>query len=185
MVLDLFTGMDGLGYALRALGIHPPPGGGLCIEMFETDPRCRRLLELRMASSHCHLSDETDSALVAGSVFWLVEDECRGTRRLLDRYPNLRRVLVVGGSPCVGFSKANTTSRGIDDPESRKLWIFPVLLNYLFLRVQSVFFIPRTFRWPQLTRMPFPLRWAARLSDWTLLRSAPALGRVSFGPTYR
>ena len=133
--------MDGLGYALRALGIHPPPGGGLCIEMFETDPRCRRLLELRMASSHCHLSDEADSALVAGSVFWLVEDECRGTRRLLDRYPNLRRVLVVGGSPCVGFSKANTTSRGIDDPESRKLWIFPVLLNYLFLHVQSVFFI--------------------------------------------
>ena len=109
--------------------------------MFETDPRCRRLLELRMASSHCHLSDETDSALVAGSVFWLVEDECRGTRRLLDRYPNLRRVLVVGGSPCVGFSKANTTSRGIDDPESRKLWIFPVLLNYLFLHVHSVFFI--------------------------------------------
>ena len=140
-MLDLFTGMDGLGYALRALNVHPPPGGGLHIERFETDLRCRRLLELRMTSPHCHLSDETDSALEAGSVFWLVEDECRGTRALLRRYPNLRRVLVVGGSPCVGFSRANTTSRGIDDPESCKLWIFPVLLNYLFLHTPSIFFI--------------------------------------------
>ena len=140
-MLDLFTGMDGLGYALRALDVHPPPAGGLHIEMFEIDPRCRALLDLRMTSSHCHLSDETDSALVAGSVFWLVEVECRGTRVLLRRYPNLRRVLVVGDSPCVGFSRANTTSRGIDDPESRKLWIFPVLLNYLFRHTPRVFFI--------------------------------------------
>ena len=140
-MLDLFTGMDGLGHALQALGVHPPPEGGLHIELFETDPRCRRLLELRMTSSHCHLSSEMDSALAAGSVLWLVEDECRGTRLLLRRFPNLRRVLVAGGSPCVGFSRANTVPRGIDDPESRKLWIFPVLLHHFFLHTPDVFFV--------------------------------------------
>jgi hypothetical protein len=129
-----------------------------------------------MTSPHCHLSDETDSALEAGSVFWLVEDECRGTRALLRRYPNLRRVLVVGGSPCVGFSRANTTSRGIDDPESCKLWIFPVLLNYLFLHTPRVFFI--------LENVQMAPAQEDAISS-TLGCQPARLGAASFGPCSR
>jgi len=74
LALDLFIGMDGVGYAMQSVGLCPPPQGGLHMDIFEAEPLCRRLLYLKLTSAHCHLSSTSDSSSATGSVLWLVEN---------------------------------------------------------------------------------------------------------------
>lgn len=130
LVLDLFTGMDGLGYALDLVGLGDWLRQHSLSIMFETDPRCRRLLAKRRVRQGVALSQAPDASdgSPTGSVFALTDDDCSLLKELLDVAVNLKHLLIAGGSPCVGFSGAKPGGRGIDDPESRKLWALPVLV---------------------------------------------------------
>ena len=61
------------------------------------------------------------------------------------------------GSPCVGFSGANPNGRGIDDPESNKLWFIPVLAAQARKAKRDLFIIFRAENVEMGSRAP-PLR---------------------------
>jgi hypothetical protein len=131
LIFDLFTGIDGLGWALESLGALPNPRVGVL--MFETDPHCRATLRDRRP--HAWLSDYRDSSGKPGSVFALADNDFELVRDILKANPGVKHISVVGGSPCVGFSSANPHRRGINDPHSNALWILPVLVSTLSNRV--------------------------------------------------
>ena len=93
---------------------------------FEIDVLARSVLAKGRPGLHLELSDAKDSAGVVGSCFALVE----GSPPLFESYltDDVVTIIVTGGAPCVGFSRANPGSRGIEDAESQKLWLIPVLL---------------------------------------------------------
>ena len=129
LILDLFSGMDGLGHALDSLGVGPSSTPGACTltYLFEIDSRCRDVLSEHRCSSNVILSDHTDSAGQVGSVQWLVEGDPPGVVVLLRQHPSAEVVLEAGGSPCVGFSRARVNGLGMGDPQSRQLWLVPVI----------------------------------------------------------
>ena len=122
LVLDLFTGMDGLGHALDLLQFRERlPGKSLTI-LFECEERCRKLLYEQRCNDHVILSPWRDGQQVPGSVDFLVGG---GLVQILECLPHLEHVLVGGGSPCVGFSRAGykAGALGIQNQESSKMWI--------------------------------------------------------------
>ena len=128
LVLDLFTGMDGLGHAFHQLQLDSLVGQVILILFFETDSRCRRLLSRRCRQG-AYLSPWKDASGCLGSVFWLYEG---GLGLILQQFPSIKDALVAGGSPCVGFSRArHSAGLGINDPQSNKMWILPVLTAML------------------------------------------------------
>ena len=138
VVLDLFAGMGGLGRSLELQGITS--SHGVLHLHFETDQRCRALLAHHHCHAHCFLSSDTalDSAAhpqdnPPGSVFAL-ESRWSSLSNLLhkiDERWGLCSVLVAGGFPCVGNSRANSAPTGSRHPESQKVVIFPVVLGLL------------------------------------------------------
>ncbi len=122
LFFDLFAGMSGLHVAMASHGILDTDG--VAVIMFETDEHCRRIL-MKFVSFNSLLSPFEDSDSMAGSVFWLTDG---GLESILSSLPDLLAVAFFAGSPCVGFSEAKKFSRGIDDPESAKMWSVPVLV---------------------------------------------------------
>ena len=127
LVLDLFSGMNGLGHGI---GRYIDNCSSVFVALFEVDARCRKVLK-KSCHSRVWLSDLPDLAGTVGSVFWLVEG---GLSSLIDRFSGLKGVLIVGGSPCVGFSAANPSRPGAASTESQKIWIFPVLVSMVLDR---------------------------------------------------
>ena len=119
--------MNGLGHGI---GRYLDNFASVFVALFEVDIRCRRVLE-KSRNARVWLSDKPDASGTIGSVFWLVEG---GLASLLDRFPGLVGVLIVGGSPCVGFSAANPSRPGAASTESQKIWIFPVLVSMVLKR---------------------------------------------------
>ena len=125
LLLDLFSGMDGLGHAIGAQ-IEPHLESRVLVYLFETDTRCRKLLRQHRVRKGVILSSAPDSKGLVGSVLWLVEG---GLQALLLAHPSILSILITGGSPCVGFSAAKVNGKGIDDSESRKMWVMPVIIT--------------------------------------------------------
>ncbi len=119
---DLFAGMSGLHEAMRRLDILDSEG--VAVIMFETDGSCRKTF-LKFAPASSLLSPFADCEQAIGSVFWLTEG---GLETVLSSLPDLVVVSFFAGSPCVGFSEAKKFSKGIDDPESAKMWSVPVVI---------------------------------------------------------
>ena len=119
--------MDGLGHALEAQGLVDLAALKTTIIFFETDPRCRELLEARRVKPGAYLSGTEDAHHVKGSVFALTDANFFNLRSLLATCTSLRILFIAGGSPCVGFSQANPGGRGIDDPNSNMVWTIPVI----------------------------------------------------------
>ena len=143
MVIDLFSGRGGLLQALLDSGLGPIFGTKVFILMFEIDPRCRKLLVHHHSRAGVWLSQMADSEGVIGSAFAICE-RVDSLISFLKRFKSLKSILVAGGSPCVGFSIAKENRRGIQDPESNKLVVFPFLLSRLkaaFRDVNVVFML--------------------------------------------
>ena len=119
--------MNGLGHSLAKNRLSELIGKSVFVAMFEVDERCRLVLSQSLGLG-TWLSDKKDKSGLTGSVFWLVEG---GLRLLLERFINIKGVLVVGGSPCVGFSAANPSRPGAASSESAKIWIFSVLAHQI------------------------------------------------------
>jgi hypothetical protein len=131
LIFDLFTGMDGLGHALDLLGTqHCFPTKAVCL-LFEVDDRCRQILKIHRVRPGVLLSSLKDDEGVVGSALAPSQDSNQLLRSILSQLPSLRIILLVGGSPCVGFSRANAKRAGIFDPQSEKMWAMPVLASKL------------------------------------------------------
>ena len=122
LVLDLFTGMDGLGHALDLLQFRQQLPGQTITLLFECNNRCRQLLLEQRCGDSVLLSPWPDKGGLVGSVLFLVEG---GLLEILDALPLVKHVLVAGGSPCVGFSRAGfqAGSQGVNNEESSKMWV--------------------------------------------------------------
>ena len=136
LVLDLFSGMDGLGHALELNSVNLKALSMFSV-FFETSPRCRALLAHHRVHPQSALSCIPDSEGSIGSALALTEDADRFVS-WLSRFSKLALILVAGGSPCVGFSRANSDARGTLDPESRKIVVFPLILAILKARLPHV-----------------------------------------------
>ena len=119
--------MDGCGHALDMLLQTQDASVGLHVVLFEVCPHCQHLLLNQRTSTTRVLSTEPDQAGLRGSVFAATEHDGLLLTQFLDLCTGLLSVLVVGGSPCVGFSRARARPTGTRDPESCKLWALPWL----------------------------------------------------------
>ena len=126
---DLFSGMDGLGHALRKSAIAHLLNIKVAVIQFETDPYCRSLLRQHSGPGFT-LSDYEGTEGVAGSVLALVDDNFARLREILKWPRKLRAVIVVAGSPCQGLSAAGM-GRGFDDERSELVWTVPAISAYL------------------------------------------------------
>ena len=95
---------------------------------FETDPSCQSALRGKSDRWHRLVVLEDDHGL-ASSVFSVVQDDWAFVKILSSA--GLSSIFVIAGSPCVGFSRAKKNGKGIDDPESEKMWIVPSLISHL------------------------------------------------------
>ena len=131
LVLDLFTGMGGCWHALDLLGIPPGPDSGIKMLMYETDAASRSILAGKAASApgHLVLSSERDSTGEVGSVLALTDNNCELLVRLIKEHPSITHLLVTGGSPCQGFSRANPFPRGVSDERSALIWVFHAIAH--------------------------------------------------------
>ena len=138
VVLDLFAGMGGLGRSMELQGIGDQHG--VLHLHFETDQRCRDLLARHHSQAHCFLALDTQTAdppdpkkNPQGSVFSLASQwSClQSFLQHVDNKWGLLSILVAGGFPCVGNSRANSNPTGSCHPESKKVIIFPVVIGQL------------------------------------------------------
>ena len=132
LILDLFTGIDGLGYAIDSVVGARAQRPSLTL-MFERDPFCRQVLSDRRCRGRQDrfVAPWKDAEGLEGSVFALAVSDFGLLAEMVAARPALKHVAVVGGSPCVGFSAANSARRGVDDPASMAMWIIPVLVTRL------------------------------------------------------
>ena len=109
--------MDGAGVSAERVGVNTKALNIFTI-FFESSTRCRALLRHhRMRDNNQHaISDFKDANGIVGSVMGVSTGE--HVQAIIDRFPNLKSVLVIGGSPCVGFSVAKSVSqrKGTRDP---------------------------------------------------------------------
>jgi len=135
LVFDMFAGLGSLEVVLTRC-LDSAWLQRLRIVAFETDPLARSGLARRHAGLGVELSEAADTAGSVGSCFALLE----GSPPLFETYvtPDVIAILVTGGAPCVGFSRANPSGRGIDDAESQKLWLLPVLLARLRAHLDTI-----------------------------------------------
>ena len=143
LVIDLFSGMDGAGVSAERVGVNTKAPNFFTI-FYESSQRCRALLRHhRMADNAQHeLSDFTDAKGIQGSVMGVSTPE--QIHKLIQDFPNLKSVLIIGGSPCVGFSSAKTNRRGTFDEQSKLLAVFPVAVANIRQTVKAsviVFFV--------------------------------------------
>ena len=136
LVLDLFTGMDGLGHALELNSVNLKALSMFTV-FFETSERCRSLLAHHRVHAQSALSNVPDSDGSVGSALALSGNPDRFIS-WLSKFSKLSLILIAGGSPCVGFSRAKTNARGTLDKESRKIVVFPLLLAILNARLPQV-----------------------------------------------
>ena len=125
LVFDIFAGMGALEFVLTRC-LDPAWLEGTHVVAFEIDAAARAVLAQKHSGLNVTVSDTADLDGQVGSGFALLE----GNPPLLESFleESVDAVLVCGGSPCVGFSRANPGGRGIEDSESRKLWLLPVVL---------------------------------------------------------
>ena len=126
LVLDLFAGIGGASYAL---GEQEHQEHHI---FFETDQFCRAVLGERIASGNIFgsLSRGQDQSGLSGSVGWLTDDRFRNLKSLVSS-PDLASVLVISGSPCVGFTKIKKGNIGVEDRESVKIWMAVAIVAFL------------------------------------------------------
>ena len=136
LVLDLFTGMDGLGHALELNSVNLKALSMFTV-FFETSDRCRSLLQHHRLHAQSALSCVPDLEGNIGSALALSADPDRFIS-WLSKFSKLALILIAGGSPCVGFSRAKTSAQGTLDKESRKIVVFPLLLAILNARLPQV-----------------------------------------------
>ena len=133
IILDLFTGMDGLGHAIRAALVARLLPSRLAVVQFETDEYCRSLL-IEHSVPGFVLSGRRDEHGMVGSVLALVENSCALLWEILRLPPRLRHVHIIAGSPCQGFSGAGQ-GHGFDDARSGLVWTIP----YIAAQIREVF----------------------------------------------
>ena len=134
LFFHLFAGIDGASTALDHLGSRDDPR--VLHLWFEVDPFCQSFLRRR--ASPCHrLVTIKDRQELSSSVFSLVQFSDRFIQAVKSA-SQLRSVTCIAGSPCVGFSMANPRGRGIDDPESEKMWVLLVWVSRLRVAVPCI-----------------------------------------------
>ena len=118
--------MGGCWHALNILGIPPGPSSGIKMLMYETDPASRSILQEKARSEpdYLVLSGKKDSEGHVGSVLALTENDCQLLRDILSEHSSISHLLIAGGSPCQGFSRANPFPRGVSDERSALIWVF-------------------------------------------------------------
>ena len=136
LVLDLFSGMDGLGHALELNSVNLRALSMFTV-FFETSARCRSVLEYHRLHAQSALSSVPDLDGAIGSALALIANPDRFVS-WLSKFSKLALILIAGGSPCVGFSRAKSVARGTLDPESRKIVVFPLILAILNARLPHV-----------------------------------------------
>jgi hypothetical protein len=104
---------------------------------FETDPFCQSLLRSLADDSH-RLVTIPDEEGTASSVFALDACDCKAVSVIAAHADHLLSVTIIAGSPCVGFSRAKKGGKGIDDPESSKMWIVPALHTHLQKAIPAI-----------------------------------------------
>ena len=128
--------MDGLGHALELNSVNFKALSMFSV-FFETSPRCRKVLKHHRLHAHSALSSVADSEGAVGSALALTDNVDR-FMAWLSKFSNLALILLAGGSPCVGFSRAKTNARGTLDPESQKIVVFPLILGMLSSRLPQI-----------------------------------------------
>eukprot|EP00972_Heterocapsa_arctica_P047098 6949200-Heterocapsa_arctica.AAC.1 len=100
--------------------------------MFETDTiGCTLLLAKAATSDYMHLSDLKDQSGLVGSVLALIDNDFQHLRDLLKKHSDgLTDVLVCGGSPCQGFSRASPGAKGLDDSRSSLVFVFHAIASF-------------------------------------------------------
>ena len=129
LVLELFAGTGAIGVGIeRALAELGNIASFLKVVtlMFETDPRCRRLLAGNRCSPVCLLSPVKDATGVTGSAFALTDGDGSFLQLLLKAAPRIRWLLVTGGPSCQPFSMAGARM-GFADKRSTMSFIIPVV----------------------------------------------------------
>ncbi len=123
--------MGGCWHALNLLGIPPGLSSGIKMLMYETDPASRSILAEKagLSPEHLVLSDAKDSEGHVGSVLALTDNGRKLLRDILREHPSIRHLLVTGGSPCQGFSRANPFPRGVSDERSALIWVFHAIAS--------------------------------------------------------
>ena len=123
--------MGGCWHALSLLGIPPGPDSLIKMIMFENAAAPRAILAEKAAAfpGHLVLSNWRDRAGDVGSVLALVEDDCRLMVSILRENPSAEHVLITGGSPCQGLSRARSNAKGVYDPRSALIWVFHALAH--------------------------------------------------------
>ena len=140
-MLSLFAGIGGLEHSLGKLDLLRP---GVLIISFDIMEACRSVLSaIDVSPATSIVSLLPDQHGRSGSVLSLVENSCSLLFTLLRHYSSCKTWLVVGGSPCQGFSTANPAGRGFMDHRSQLLWTIPVIVSNLaqgieFLELSSV-----------------------------------------------
>jgi hypothetical protein len=140
VVLSLFAGIGGLEHAMETAHLH---ADHTLIISFETSIACQALLRRTPSRpSTIIVSTAVDHHGKPGSVLALVEQSGQLLMLLLRHYHRAVRWLIVGGSPCQGFSSANPDGRGFFDHRSQLMWVLPVVIGTLargiqFLDLQS------------------------------------------------
>ena len=129
IIFHLFAGIDGASTAFESLHLKSQECKVIHL-WFEVDVICQNFLRARSSKSH-RLVTIADSQGIISSVFALTDGNCSIIPEFASSISSSASILVVAGSPCVGFSKANPSGQGINDPESSKMWVVPVLLHHL------------------------------------------------------
>ena len=129
LLIHLFAGIDGASEAMHQL--CPSLNDYKVLHLwFETDQFCQT--SLRAHSDQWHrlvlISDEQG---ISSSVFSWSSSNWALCKSLSICGSHLLSITVIAGSPCVGFSRAKRHGKGIDDPESEKMWIVPSLHTHL------------------------------------------------------
>lgn len=73
-----------------------------------------------------------------GSARALTDSKERALEAVLDRYPNLLSVLVVGGFPCRGLSRANPRRKNLSGARSNLVWVLAVVIVRAHFLVKNV-----------------------------------------------
>ena len=125
LVFDMFTGIGGGILAVQKSLNSIVDTLPVCVATiaYEVDSRCRLVLRRHYSAPGLYISELEDDEGVSGSARVTIEE--RYLHNILEYCKNVELVLVMGGSPCVGFTAANPNAAGIRDPRSALVLLFP------------------------------------------------------------
>ena len=129
LVLELFAGIGGASYALRQAGL--PDSDLTHTLLFETDPACARTLRSNLLGPNVSLSGACSPSGISCCATAFTDGPIDLVFDLLQCFPAADSILVVGGSPCQGLSRANRAPLGLNDPRSCLVYAFAVLVARL------------------------------------------------------